>query len=64
MAKAYYCKYFSSVGNVYGGCKHPKATSACLHYDIDKCNKSERRYKTKYKQQNVISARQEAEHNV
>jgi len=45
-AKVINCKYFKSCGNVYGGCKHPKATSACLFDYIDKCSMSEKRYKT------------------
>ncbi len=44
-AKVVNCKYFKSCGNVMGGCKHPKATSACLFCYLDDCDKSERKYK-------------------
>jgi len=48
-AKASNCKYFKSCGNVFGGCKHPKAVSACIFQYIDDCDKSERKYKIKPK---------------
>ena len=41
------CKYFKSSGNAFGGCKHPKAKTACIEYDIDRCHMSERKYKLK-----------------
>lgn len=44
-AKVINCKYFKSCGNVMGGCKHPKAVSACLYHYLSECNKSERKYK-------------------
>lgn len=46
-AKVLNCKHFKSCGNVFGGCKHPKAISACLHTYIDECSMSERKYKLK-----------------
>ena len=46
-AKAKNCKYFKDCGNVWGGCKHPNAVSACLNKYIDECDKSERKYKLK-----------------
>lgn len=46
-AKVVNCKHFKSCGNVFGGCKHPKAKTACLHTYIDECNMSERKYKLK-----------------
>lgn len=44
-AKVINCKYFKSCGNVFGGCKHPKAIGACTYQYIDNCNISERKYK-------------------
>ena len=44
-AKVINCRYFKQYGKAMGGCKHPKATSACLYRYIDECPKSERKEK-------------------
>ena len=44
-SKACNCIYFASRGNVMGGCKHPKAVSACLYRYLDECDKSQSRYR-------------------
>jgi hypothetical protein len=46
-AKSFNCRYFKKTGNVFGGCSHTDATSACLDKYIDDCHRSERKYKTK-----------------
>jgi hypothetical protein len=53
-AKTYWaCRFYKRTGAPFGGCKHPKATSACLNHYIDECEKSERRPRTPIVQQRL-----------
>jgi len=42
-SKAVNCNFFRKRGNVFGGCTHPKATSACLSFYLQDCDKSKKR---------------------
>ena len=38
MRKTYYdCIYFRRTGNIFGGCKHPKAKGACIYSYTKEC---------------------------
>ena len=40
MRKVYYdCIYFKRTGNIFGGCKHKDATSACIYQHTEECQK-------------------------
>ena len=55
-ARTYWaCKYFKSCGNVFGGCKHPKAANACSYQYIDECQISERRTRNSIVQQQLYA---------
>lgn len=46
MRKTYYdCIFFRSSANVFGGCKHPSATSACLYEYTKECGMGRSRIK-------------------
>jgi hypothetical protein len=48
MRKTYYdCLYFKKCGNVFGGCKHPRATSACFYEYTEECKKGKSRKQVK-----------------
>lgn len=44
-SKVINCVYFRQSGNVFGGCKHPSATSGCLGEYLDNCDRAKSRFR-------------------